>query len=469
MKKAFIALIFVTLGMVQVGCKKFVEVNAPETSLASTSVYESNGSAAAVLTGIYTEMATDGVYAGGPSSIGYLCGNAADELTNYLSVGQALTIYTNSYTPNTTVFWPDLYKEIYVANAAIQGLSNSGSISATLKGQLLGEAKFIRAFLHFYATNLFGAVPLVTTTNYQTNNTISRTAPTQVYQQIIADLRDAQALLSDNFLDPTGATTSERTRPNKGTAGALLARVYLYQQKWDSAEAEASSVISNVALYGLDSLNAVFLKNDMEGIWELQSIDPGYNTEDGLTYILTSPPGTGNFSVAISPQLLSAFEAGDNRLAQWIGAYSGSGQTYYFPYKYKQGPYNTTNPVTEYEVVFRLAEQYLIRAEAEAQQGNLSGAATDLNQIRNRAGLGNTTAATQTDMLAAIYHERQVELFTEWGHRWFDMQRTDSINSVMSLVAPQKGGSWAPYKALFPIPLSEIQLNSNLSQNPGYN
>jgi hypothetical protein len=470
MKKVVIIFTILTVAIIQYGCKKFVKVSVPETALASTSVYENKASAAAVLTGIYADMATDQVYAGGAGGVGYLCGNAADEFTNYLTSGIALNYYTNTYTPNTSVFWVDLYREIYVSNAAIQGLSNSESISQAVKNQLLGEAKFIRGFLYFYSANLFGNVPLVTTTNYQSNNTASRTPLAQVYQQIIIDLQDAQNLLSDNFVDPTGANTTERIRPNKGAATALLARVYLYQQKWDSAQAEASAVISNSSLYSLDTLNGVFLKNSVEGVWELQSIYPGYNTQDATIYVLTSPPGTGNFSVAISPQLLNAFEPGDNRLSQWIGTFTGAGQTFYFPYKYKQWQYNTANPPTEYEVVLRLAEQYLIRAEAEAQQGNLSSAAADLNAIRNRAGLGNTTANTQSSLLTAIYHERQVELFTEWGHRWFDLQRTDSVNSVMAIVTPEKGGgTWDTYKALLPIPLSEIQLNPNLTQNPGYN
>ena len=463
-----IAIVCIMFGIMQSSCKKFVQVSVPATALASTTVYQSNSSAAAVLTGIYSGMATDGVYAGGPSSIGYLCGNAADELMNYTKAGVSVNFYTNSYTPDVGVFWSNLYKKIYVANAAIQGISNSKSLSQSIRNQLLGEALFIRAFLHFYATNLFGNVPLVTTTNYQTNNSLVCTPRGQVYQQIIEDLQDAKRLLNDNFLDPTGAETTERIRPNKGAVNSLLARAYLYQKKWNSAELEASEVISNNPLYSLDTLNGVFLKNSVESIWELQSIKPGYNTADATNYILTSPPGTGTFSVAISPQLFGAFELGDYRASKWIGAYTKSGQTYYFPYKYKQGVYSMTNPVTEYEVVFRLAEQYLIRAEARAEQGNLSDATKDLNLIRSRAGLANTIAVTQADILTAIYHERQVELFTEWGHRWFDLKRTDSVNSVMSIVTPQKGGIWAPYKSEFPIPLSEILLNGNLTQNPGY-
>ncbi|HEY4197438.1 MAG TPA: RagB/SusD family nutrient uptake outer membrane protein, partial [Mucilaginibacter sp.] len=118
---------------------------------------------------------------------------------------------------------------------------------------------------------------------------------------------------------------------------------------------------------------------------------------------------------------------------------------------------------------FRLAEQYLIRAEARSQEGNVSGAQSDLNVIRNRAGLANTTASTQTTLLTAILHERQVEMFTEWGHRWLDLKRTGTVDAVMSLVLPAKGGGgWNPNMALMPLPLGDLQADQNLTQNPGY-
>ncbi len=467
----FIGLLF--LSFAQLGCMKFVQVDPPATSITSTQVYESNSSAAAVLTGIYSNLVANSTLAQGQTSIGWLCGASADELTIY-APSEASIYYTNSYTPVDNDFWSAIYQEIYVANAAIEGLANSVSVSPALKDQLLGEGKFMRAFLHFYATNLFGDVALVTTTNYQVNNTISRSPQSLVYQQIVADLSSAQSLLSDNFLDPTGATTTERVRPNKGAATALLARVYLYEQKWDSAKIEATSVINNSTLYSLDTLNGVFLMNSNEAIWQLQSVIPGYNTTDAYFYVLTSDPGTGNFTVALSTQLTNSFEPGDSRFTNWVGNYTdpNSNQVYYYPYKYKANSSSIGSPVTEYLMVLRLAEQYLIRAEAEAMLGDLPDAATDLNIIRTRAGLNaisNAIAGNQTTLLTAIYHERQIELFTEWGHRWFDLQRTDSINSVMATVEPLKGGTWSSYRSLFPVPLSEIELNGNLTQNPGYN
>ena len=118
----------------------------------------------------------------------------------------------------------------------------------------------------------------------------------------------------------------------------------------------------------------------------------------------------------------------------------------------------------------RLAEQYLIRAEAEAESSDPTDAVSDLNIIRARAGLSPssvTPSSQKSDILAAIMHERQVELFCEWGNRLFDLKRT---NTVQSILATEKGGPWLQdnHAALYPIPAGELILDHNLTQNPGY-
>jgi len=119
-----------------------------------------------------------------------------------------------------------------------------------------------------------------------------------------------------------------------------------------------------------------------------------------------------------------------------------------------------------------LGEQCLIRAEARAQQGNLNGAISDLDIIRKRAGLpliANTNPGiSQSVLLTAILHERQVELFTEWGHRWLDLKRTNNVDGVMNTVTTQKGGTWNSDWQWYPITLSELQTAPNLVQNEGY-
>jgi len=169
----------------------------------------------------------------------------------------------------------------------------------------------------------------------------------------------------------------------------------------------------------------------------------------------------------LSISLLNSFEPGDLRKVTtgtngWLGKNTVGGVDYYYPKKYRA---RTSSPITEYDIVFRLAEQYLIRAEARVKQNKISEATLDLNMIRNRAGLLNTTATDQTSLSLAIQHERQVEMFAEWGNRWLDLKRTGIINSVL---APTKGANWQSTDALYPIPFNEIQINVNLIQNPGY-
>ena len=116
-------------------------------------------------------------------------------------------------------------------------------------------------------------------------------------------------------------------------------------------------------------------------------------------------------------------------------------------------------------MVFRLADAYLIRAEAAAHLNNTGQAIYDIDEVRTRAGLSGTTAVTKDEVLAAVAKERFTELFTEWGNRWFDLKRTGVIDAVMSTVKP----NWKPFCALFPVPRNQIVLDPNLKQNPGYN
>ena len=180
--------------------------------------------------------------------------------------------------------------------------------------------------------------------------------------------------------------------------------------------------------------------------------------------------GADGYPVYLSPSLLNSFETGDQRRINWVDSVTVSGITYYFPYKYKSATQGA--PLTEYLMVLRLAEQYLIRAEAEAQLGNGNGVINDLNMIRTRAGLAGYAGATdKASLLTAILHERQVELFTELGHRWLDLKRTGNIDAVMQSVTPLKanGSPWQSYQQLYPVWLQDIQRDNNLVQNPGYN
>jgi len=199
-------------------------------------------------------------------------------------------------------------------------------------------------------------------------------------------------------------------------------------------------------------------------------VNVGWNTEDARVFILpatgpNSVSGTG-FPVYLSDELLNSFEDGDRRRLKWVDSVIVNSTNYYYPFKYKSALLGA--PVTEYLTVFRLAEQYIIRAEARAKQNNIDGAKSDMNMIRTRAGLKSLQMTDQASLLLAIQHERQIELFTEWGHRWLDLKRNNTVNEVMGTVAVNKGSTWNPDWQWYPLPAYDLVHDKNLSQNHGY-
>jgi hypothetical protein len=468
------------IGFSLVSCKKLVEVELPSTSISDVNVYSNDATAASVLNGIYAKISNATLQSGGLTSMSVFPSLSADELIVYNANNQSNKTYsyyyTNSLTSSNTGnsnFWNNIYPLIYVTNAAIEGLSKSTDITPSVKMQLLGEAKFLRAFCYFHLVNLYGDVPLALSTDQKVNRVLNRTNADEVYKKIIEDLEDAQRLLNNDYLgDDMLTISSERTIPNKSVATALLSRVYLFNKDYRNAEAQASLIIGNTILYDTVALDKVFLKNSMEAIWQLKPVytSPSTNTRDARLFILpsTGPNVTGTYPLYLSDNVVNSFEVGDNRKIEWVNKVVVGGITYYYPYKYKSALAGA--PVTEYLMVLRLAEQYLIRAEARALQGNLPGAVSDLNIIRRRAGLSELVSTNQADILSAIMQERKVELFTEWGHRWFDLKRTNKIDSLMNVVAAQKGIIWNSNWALYPIPQYEVDKNPSLTshQNPGY-
>lgn len=470
------------------GCKKLVEIPAPTNSVTTEQSYSTDALAISSVLGIYDYMSwnnNSNTYANNWTTINV--GLSSDELKAY---GGNVTFETNTLFPDNSdvsLFWNGPYFSIYQANAAIEALQSSTGVTEAVKRQLTGEVKFIRAFAHFYLVNMFGDVPLVTSTSYATNSKLPRAAVDLVYKQIIQDLKEAQTLLADQYPNSAGgfyANNSVRIRPNKAAATALLGRVYLYTKDWDNAETQASNVIDNSSVYSLlPDLNKVFFAStesniNTEAIWQLQVANSGtYSTKEGNRFIPAYlakdfPPDVVASNLAyfvpayfLSNELLNAFEVGDLRKSKWTDT-TGilNGTNYYYPYKFKVRQGNSGN-ITEYYMPLRFAEQYLIRAEARAHTGKLNEAVSDLNVIRTRAGLlGLPNSLNQTQVLNAVAQERRVELFAEWGHRWFDLKRTEQADNVLGALKP----TWRPFAKLFPIPLSELQTDPNLTQNPGY-
>ena len=467
--------------LIATGCRKYLEAPLPVNEITASSAYTTDNAAAAALNSIYDQLYSDGIFDGN-GSIGYMTGAYSDELTNLSSTPANVAVYEDEVSSSlggVTTAWTEIYAQLYSVNTAIANLPSQSTIAVPHRDQWLGEAYFLRGLLYWYLTNLYGTAPLVLGTDYATNNTLARSAQTDVYAQIVSDLKQAQGLLSDSYYNASGATTQDRGRPNRMAAFAMLAKTYLYMGDWKDAEAQEDSVIGDVTDYQLVKPLQTFLIGSPEVIWGIEpdnSAYPGYIENDVLAYYVAAgniPTGVA-VGVCLSDSLVASFEPGDLRYTDWVGAdtVAASGTTpaaiYHYAYKYKAN--GTYTAPQEYVTMCRLGEQYLIRAEARAEEGNTAGAITDLNVIRARASLPPTTAVSQIDVLSAIARERRVELFCEMGNRFFDLRRTGTLNALMMNVAPLKGGLWNSdgHQAWWPIPLTDVENDTHLIQTPGY-
>lgn len=439
-------------------CDDFVKIDPPRTSLVKATVFQDDATANAAMSDVYYHLQSSSFASGSIFSISLLMSMASDEQISYVT-GNPTAVEEFQQVNNNTLLadnsmvmlmWGDLYAAIYKCNAILEGVNASGNLTSEVKNQLLGEAKFIRAFCHFYLVNMWGDIPLVLTTDYRINSTIGRTDKATVYQSIVQDLLDAQQQLPQDY----AFTANERVRANTWAATALLARAYLYMEDWSNAEIQSTSVIEQTTLFALrPNLSEVFNANNSEALLQWWST---VRPKERAVFRFVSTPSFG----AIRPEFINGFEPGDLRRTTWTALTSAG---YYRTQKYVS---IADNPPTQYSTIIRLAELYLIRAEARAQLGNISEAQADIDVIRNRAGLANTISNDKPSLLLTIEQERRAEFFNEWGHRWFDLKRTGRVDALLSPIKP----SWVSTAALFPIPESELINNSALKnqQNPGY-
>jgi hypothetical protein len=439
-------------------CDSFVEVDLPDSQLTGVKVFEDKTTANAALADIYAKLRDSGLLAGSQLGISSRLGLYADELTFYGGTSNTESNFYNntllSTNSNISDLWNVSYNQIYEANALIEGIQNSATLTVTDKNQFIGEAKFVRALVHFYLSNLYGDIPYITSTDYKVNRLASRMPVSQVYDHILSDLNDAINLLPENY------STADRVLPNKSVANALQARVFLYSGAWAEASNSASAVLNSPLYTWEEDLGKIFLKESTTTIWQFMPKSAGRNTDEGSTFIFTSGPPP---FVALCNELVNAFAPTDQRKIHWIGTITSGTDLWYYANKYKEMDF--TGSSVEYSIVFRLAEQYLIRAEARAHQGDLIGAKEDLNKIRHTAGLPDTVASTSEEIVSAVLAERRFEFFTEQGQRFFDLKRTGNLDTVLSDV---KAG-WNSTDILWPLPATELIANPNLRpQNAGY-
>lgn len=450
MKK--LSYILLALGLTATSCKKFVTIDNAPNSLSPSDTYAADGTATSAVLGMYSYYAST-------YSLQYydwtaeLLGDAIQY--RYYSSTPLMAEFQNGNVTSTNgnvrnYQWYYPYYVIAQTNSAIEGLTKSTTLTTSVKNQLLGESYFLRAFHFFYLNNFFGGVPLSLDPTALNNADLPRATKAEVYTQIISDLKAAEELLPGTY------TGTLHARVNKYAAEALLARVYLYQKDYTNAVTYATKVIGATDVtYTLSDLSTTFKTSSTETILQFAT----YYGYSSFSYRASSATTLPSFYLYDS--FMNEFETGDNRKTAWTDSLVSGGITYRRVNKYKLG---TATAGDEYNVVLRLAEQYLIRAEASAQLNDIATAQTDLDAIRNRAGLGNTTAATKDDLLTAIAQERKIELFGEMGHRYFDLVRTGQADAVLG----QAKSTWMSRDTLMPIPYQEILNNQKLTQNPGY-
>ena len=354
-------------------------------------------------------------------------------------------ISDNVYVRDT---WARGFKVINATNVVLENLSVVKSASD--KKRIEGEAKFLRALNYFELVRFFGkqyeagknnsqlGVPIVlkTTSDFNGDLSVARNSVEEVYAQVIKDLNEAIANLP----------TENSFYADVYSAQALLSRVYLQKGDYANARKWANEVIQNSGKSLMPNYKDAFntSENINEDLFAMQ-VTSQSGENDLITFYADEPQGGRGGDISLTEDYLNLFEADDVR-----------GSFYYYNYYDDVLTSKYTNQYGNIHVI-RLAEMYLIRAEANYRLGTSIGAAPldDINTIRNRAKASELTSVTLDDIML----ERTKELAFE-GFLIHDLKRTKS--NIGSL-------SWNSDKLVFPIPLREMQVNKKLVQNPGYN
>ncbi len=430
-------------------CKKFLDVQ-PVDAVSDEQTITDKTSAETALRGVYRGLSDDNYYGVNFPSVGYLSGDNV-QWTGSQSIVQQF-IDHNVRSDNATVegIWTAIYSTINRANNVIEKVPavDDPLLLQDEKNQLTGEAYFIRGLAYFDIARTWGGAQIVLnpTTDAGTQQGIQRSSLGDTYNQVLADLNQAEALLEV----PDGQNP---VRANKETVWALKARYYLYQKNWDSAVYYAGQVIDDNSNYALLKPYGAFFQNNVvatkESVFELSY---------SATYVnghrdQWQPPANGGtrqwapndafVSLANDP------DTGGNR--DVLVAETNQGLWY--------GNLYYRSPATDPAYVIRIAELYLIRAEAEAQTGKLTESLKDLNAIRERAEVPDFTSTDAAAILLAIENENRVEFGLE-GHRWFDLVRTGRAAAVLGVTDANH--------LVLPIPVTEITVDPDLTQNPGY-
>lgn len=446
MKKKIIYLVLLSFAIAS--CSKIFDVNPTDSISNEISIKDKAGIEHA-LTGTYNALQSIGLYGRNYVIVGDL---AADNLI-WTGTSQDYGQITNKPIPAENgiidAFWSASYDGINRANNILYKLPTITDATEKESAQYEGEALFIRSLLYYNLVTHFGGVPLkILPTLDLSSINAARNSKEEVYTQIINDLISAKEKLAPQNL---------AGRANSFSASALLARVYMskffdlgHTASAENAITESTRVI-NEGGFDLEPTYAVLFSSSTsytESIFEVVYDLQNYNR---LAQYFYTRNLIGRYEIAPTSDFIQSFETEDVRLASTV-AYDDAN----LPYGIK---YNDVSGGTDRVFVLRLAEMYLLRAEALAYtNGDIANIQADINKIRNRAGLANTSAASLDELKLAIENECRHEFAFE-GHRWSDLVRTKRATALFGI---------DPNYTLFPIPLSEMQTNNKMEQNQGY-
>lgn len=350
--------------------------------------------------------------------------------------------------------WGVIYRMSYIVSFLYEGLA-AIEIPESEYDELTGAASFLRAYAYFVGAYTYGGLPIVTTTDVEANRVISRSTFEETMGFVESELLYALDKLPEKSFNSGEATN--------GAVKAILARFYLFQENWSEAEKYAADVIegNGAGEYVLEA--------------EFENAIGDFSTESILeiVYSANDNPGTStNFSISNlfvgrreiipSSEMVLALQndGGDRNVVLEFDPTNVRGLDNGWTI-IRYGAFDNV-------LLIRLAEMYLIRAEARAQQDNIAGensAEADINVVRERAGVPLIQGTSKNQMLLAVENERRMELCFE-GHRWYDLVRTGRAQTVMD----EFTSNWTSKDELWPIPLREITNNPSLknSQNQGY-
>jgi hypothetical protein len=444
------------------GCQKQLDIK-PHDTVESDQALKTSKDVQGVLIGAYTAAGLRNLYGGRLQSTTDFLADDGDfsyfgTFSEYTELNDKKITINNAFVEGV---WDDGYNTIGVCNTV---LANLNLVDEVNKARVEGEAKFLRGTTYFDLARAFGkawndgspttnlAVPLVLTptTTIPGIQKVKRNTVAEIYAQAIADLTTAE----------TNLEVGKSVYASSSAASAVLARIYLTQEKFDQAEAEATKIIATGDFALVKNFTEEFQKpaqathvfNSTEDIFAIQiSSQSGFNA---LNEVYASSDFAGRGETYINQQHFDRYEAGDDRANEFT-----------------DDPFTTKfNNTFGNVITIRLAEIYLIRAEARVRKAapNLAGAAADINVVRNRAKLANTTAKTATALFDAVKKERRVELPFE-GFRLGDLKRyKESTHSIDGDGNPVETFPWNSAKLIFPIPKRERDANPNLTQNEGY-